>query len=271
MPYFNPAHCSLLTSPCWCFFSSSRSTNHGQQSQWDYHYCHRCLLQHFGGDGDVAMFCTIAFNTGLWLGRCLHGGCFGRLFIYCKWNIVVYWPRKLCNIGFATSSLLGAKYGMGKKLEYFILHAEYFTKALFVRSSGPLSMSVFNSRKLITWTNKIVLLARTTLLHSSKHCRQNIHCPNATPHHSQSHPYRHSIYRHGTHHSGWNNLLLLHLVPMQARRALLASLGPARQMPRPECHHGHCIYVQCCGSLDWLYRWFASGTHHTELANDTAK
>ena len=39
----------------------------------------------------------------------------------------------MCNIGFATCTLLGTKFGIGKKLLYFLLyHPDYFSKALFV-------------------------------------------------------------------------------------------------------------------------------------------
>lgn len=44
----------------------------------------------------------------------------------------------MCSIGFASCTFLGAKYGIGKKLAYFLLfHPDYFSKALFVWPLGP--------------------------------------------------------------------------------------------------------------------------------------
>ncbi|ODM21332.1 hypothetical protein SI65_02175 [Aspergillus cristatus] len=88
--------------------------------------------------------------------------CFVRLRVVRAfgWDDTLMVIAMILNTGFATCGLLGAKYGMGKRLEYFLFHYDSFHRALFCWWLGQI---FYITTCIVAKTSIILSLLRITV------------------------------------------------------------------------------------------------------------
>lgn len=133
------------------------------------------------------------------------------------------------NLGFAICGILGAKYGMGRKLLYFVEYPDNLQKALLVCAFRMVQMrnwrfEIFGDleEKLKSAIMLPVLVARTNPLRDYLRPRQSLNYHHSVAHYRRSPARLDSIRRHLSSHRSRGGLLPVHHLPVQSSLILLA-------------------------------------------------